>query len=134
LPTATLGAPHLAPLHAHAHPPSLVPPAPPVPLPSIGMVMAACPVTVLVSGLPAARAGDVGLAPACGGLAPAFEVYAGSSQVFIGGSRAARILDITRHCNPASIMGSFGKAMGAVGVAAGALGAGAAAAGGNAAQ
>ena len=134
IPAATLTAPHLAPPHAHSHPPSLIPPAPPVPLPSIGVVMAAGCVTVMVSGLPAARAGDLGLAPTCGSLSPAFEIYTGSSQVFIGGSRAARIFDITRHCNPASLMTSFGKVMGGIGVAAGALGAGAAAAGGNAAQ
>jgi len=133
LPAATLTAPHLGMPHGHAHPPSLIPPAPPVPLPSIGVVAAAGCVSVLVGGLPAARAGDVGPAPTCGSLGPIFEVYTGSSNTFIGGSRAARMTDITRHCNPASALGAFGKAMGAVGVIAGAVGAGAQAAAGAAA-
>lgn len=133
MPAATLMAPHLGMPHGHAHPPSLIPPAPPVPLPSIGMVAAAGCVSVLVGGLPAARASDVGPAPTCGSLGPIFEVYTGSSNTFIGGSRAARMTDITRHCNPASALGAFGKAMGAVGVVAGAVGAGAQAAAGAAA-
>lgn len=133
LPAATLTAPHLGLPHGHSHPPSLIPPAPPVPLPSIGTLAAAGCVSVLIGGIPAGRAGDLGPAPTCGSLAPMFEVYTGSSNTFIGGSRAARMTDITRHCNPASVVGSFGKAMGAVGVVAGALGAGAQAAGGNAA-
>jgi RHS repeat-associated protein len=68
----------------------------------------------------------------CLGLTPIFEVYTGSSNTFIGGSRAARMGDVTRQCNPASAMGAFGKAMGAIGVAAGGLSAAAATAGGNA--
>ncbi len=132
LPAATLLAPHLGMPHGHSHPPSLIPPAPPVPLPSIGAVMGAGALGVLVGGIPAARASDVGLAPTCGSLGPAFEIYTGSSNVFVGGSRAARMFDITRHCNPASAMGAIGKVMGAAGVAAGALSAGAQAAGGNA--
>jgi len=123
LPATTLTAMHVGPPHAHSHPPSLVPPAPPVPLPSFGAVLAAGCTSVFINGIPAARASDVGLAVCCGSLAPAFEVFTGSSNVFIGGSRAARIGDITRHCNPASLMGAFGKAMGAAGVAVGAMGA-----------
>src|SRR4051812_48783204 len=38
LPAAVLGMPHIGSPHTHVHPPSLVPPAPPIPLPSIGMV------------------------------------------------------------------------------------------------
>jgi uncharacterized Zn-binding protein involved in type VI secretion len=101
LPAATLGALHLAPPHPHAHPPSLVPPAPPIPLPSLGPVMVAGCVSVFLNGIPAARCGDFGIAPTCVGLFPIFEVKTGSSQVFIGGSRAARLLDITSVCVPA---------------------------------
>lgn len=101
LPAATLGALHLAPPHPHAHPPSLVPPAPPVPLPSLGAVMVAGCVSVFLNGMPAARCGDFGIAPTCVGFFPIFEVKTGSSQVFIGGSRAARLLDITSVCVPA---------------------------------
>lgn len=135
LPAAQLGAMHLAPPHAHAHPPSLVPPAPPVPLPSIGTAMVAGCVSVLIGGMPALRCGDYGLAPTCGGFMPIFEVKTGSSQVFIGGSRAARILDLTEICTPGAPPSKFSKAMnglGAAGVAAGLLGAGAAAAAGQA--
>lgn len=122
LPACTLGALHVGRPHAHLHPPSLVPPAPPVPLPSIGCVLGAGAITVLVGGLPAARAGDIGISVTCGSFAPPFEIYTGSSNVFIGGSRAARILDFTKHCNPTS-MGPFDIAMGAAGVVAGAAGA-----------
>lgn len=126
MPAAVLGMPHLGPPHGHLHPPSLVPPNPvPVPLPSIGAVMLSGCVSVFVGGIPAARAGDVGLAPTCVGLAPAFDIYTGSSNTWIGGSRAARMADITWHCNPGSAMNMMGKAMGAIGVAAGAIGAGA---------
>ena len=89
-------------------------------------------VSVLIGGVPAARASDVGLAPLCFGFAPAFDIWTGSSNTWIGGSRAARMMDITRHCNPASAMGAIGKAMGAIGVVAGAVSAGASAAGGDA--
>jgi len=120
LPAAVMGAPHLGMPHAHSHPPSLVPPAPPVPLPSIGMATAAGCVTVLIGGMPSIRASDIGPAPTCVSFSPMFEVYTGSSNTFIGGSRASRMSDITRHCNPASAAGAFGAAMGAVGVALGA--------------
>ncbi len=131
-PAATLLMPHLGPPHGHAHPPSLIPPNPvPVPLPSIGQVMLAGCVSVLIGGIPAARAGDLGLAPLCFGLSPAFEIYTGSSNTWIGGSRAARMSDITMHCNPASAMNAMGKAMGAIGVVAGAVSAGASATAGD---
>lgn len=133
-PAATLLAPHLGALHGHLHPPSLIPPSAVIPLPSIGTVMCAGCVSVLIGGIPAARAGDVGLAVLCFSTAPAFEIYTGSSNTFIGGSRAARMLDITRHCNPASALGKLGAALGAVGVVAGAVGAGASAAAGEALQ
>jgi uncharacterized Zn-binding protein involved in type VI secretion len=59
-------------------------------------------VSVLIGGLPAARAGDLGLAMTCVSFSPPFEIYTGSSKVFIGGSRAARMGDITKHCGAAS--------------------------------
>lgn len=121
MPALTLGAMHVAPPHTHTHPPSLIPPAPPVPLPSLGVTLGSGAVTVLVGGLPAARAGDIGLAVTCGSLAPPFEIFTGSSNVFIGGARAARMMDLTKHCNPTS-MGPFAIAMGAAGVVAGAAG------------
>jgi uncharacterized Zn-binding protein involved in type VI secretion len=76
-PAVTLGAMHLGPPHAHTHPPSLIPPAPPVPLPSMGTVIGAGSVTVLVGGMPAARAGDIGIGVTCGSIAPPFEIYTG---------------------------------------------------------
>lgn len=117
--------------HAHSHPPSLVPPAPPIPLPSLGSLMLSGAVTVSICGTPAARAGDVGLAPTCVSYAPVFMIATGSSSVFIGGGRAARLGDLTIHCNPvlANIL-KFSKAAAVVGAVAGAVGvAGAAAAG-----
>ncbi|MFC1641600.1 PAAR domain-containing protein [Myxococcota bacterium] len=127
-PAATLGMPHFGPPHTHAHPLSLTPPNPvPVPLPSIGRVMLAGCVSGLIGGIPAARAGDVGLAPTCFGLAPAFDIFTGSSNTWIGGSRAARMTDITWQCQPASAMNRVGKVMGGIGVAAGAISAGASA-------
>ncbi|MCI0402916.1 MAG: anhydro-N-acetylmuramic acid kinase, partial [Acidobacteria bacterium] len=44
---ATLGTPYIGPPHIHNHPPSLVPPAPPVPLPSLGAVSVAGCLSVL---------------------------------------------------------------------------------------
>jgi RHS repeat-associated protein len=69
--------------------------------------------------MPAARAGDIGIAVTCGSLAPPFEIYTGSSKVFIAGHRAARLGDITQHCNPAS-SSLLGEVMGAAGIAVGA--------------
>ncbi|MDF2696441.1 MAG: hypothetical protein K0S65_4824, partial [Labilithrix sp.] len=112
-PAATVGAMVLGMPHTHTHPPSLIPPAPPIPLPAIGAIMTGCP-TVLINGMPAARAGDFGIAPTCGSFTPVFEVYAGSSKVFIGGSRAARMLDITKQCAPGKPpAGGAAKAAGA---------------------
>jgi uncharacterized Zn-binding protein involved in type VI secretion len=101
IPAATLGMPYLGIPHTHTHPPSLIPPAPPIPLPSIGTIMFGTNVRVLLNSMPAARAGDLGLAPTCGGLAPFFEINTGSSSVFIGGARAARMLDFCKVCTPA---------------------------------
>ena len=100
-PAATLGSMYVGIPHAHAHPPSLVPPAPPVPLPSLGAVALGTCVRVLVGGLPAARCGDLGLEATCCGLAPFFGIEFGSSKVFIGGTRAARIvMDFCHACTP----------------------------------
>lgn len=122
LPAAVIGGVlHVGtPFHAHAHPPSLVPPAPPVPLPSIGTILMAGSVNVLINGVPAARAGDIGIALTCCSLAPPTEIITGSSSVFIGGSRAARLFDVTRHDNPTPV-GVFAKAMMAAGTAMGVL-------------
>ena len=124
LPAVTLLGMHVGPPHGHLHPPSYTPPATPapVPLPSLGVLLGAGSVGVLVGGLPAARAGDIGIAAACGSTCPPFEVHTGSSNVFIGGARAARIGDITRHCNPVAMAG-LGLAMAVAGVVAGAAGA-----------
>jgi RHS repeat-associated protein len=89
--------------HAHNHPPNLVPPAPPVPLPSTGPVI---PIpylsganTVLINGMPAARCLDLGLGIWCGGYFPMYEIFLGSSSVWIEGARASRVaVDITKHC------------------------------------
>lgn len=112
---ATLGTLHMAPPHIHNHPPSLVPPAPPVPLPSIGAVTLAGCVSVLIGGKPAARSGDLGLAPTCGGLFPIFTIQTGSSSVWIGGARAARNLDVTSICRPGGKMGKLDRVMTGIG-------------------
>ncbi|MCC6876778.1 MAG: PAAR domain-containing protein [Sandaracinaceae bacterium] len=133
MPAATLLDLHVGMPHAHNHPPSLIPPAPPVPLPSLGNLMLSGAVTVTISGLPAARAGDVGLALTCGSFAPMFMVVTGSSSVFIGGNRAARMGDLTIHCNPIlSKILKFSAGAAILGALGGAVGVGAAAAGGNA--
>lgn len=94
--------------HTHPHPPTFG-----VPIPSVGPILAAGAVNVLINGLPAARNGDLGLAAWCGGYFPIFEVMFGSSHVFIGGSRAARMLmDPTLHCLP----DMFGKGKGMSGM------------------
>lgn len=90
--------------HAHNHPPNLIPPNPvPIPLPSTGPVIPIPFVSgankTLINGLPAARCGDMGLGIWCGGFVPMFEVFLGSSSVWVEGSRAARTLvDVTNHC------------------------------------
>ena len=90
--------------HAHMHPPNLTPPNPvPVPLPSTGPVI---PIPflsgaskTLINNMPAARCGDMGLGIWCGGYFPMYEVFLGSSNVWIEGARAARMaVDITKHC------------------------------------
>jgi uncharacterized Zn-binding protein involved in type VI secretion len=89
--------------HGHAHPPNLVPPAPMLPLPSTGPII---PIPILsgasktlINGMPAARCGDFGLGVWCGGYFPMYEVFLGSSSVWIEGARAGRMLvDITKHC------------------------------------
>lgn len=100
LPASTMGDLHVGTLHAHAHPPLMPGPPPPVPLylPSIGLLGVGGCYSVLIGGAPAARAGDLGISFTCGTLAPPFQVYTGSSKVFIGGARAARLGDITKHC------------------------------------
>lgn len=100
-PAATVGSIALGIPHAHvAHPPSGPPPVPPTPLPPMGPVMFGTCVSVLIGGMPAARCGDLGLNPTCCGLPPVYEIFTGSSKVFIGGNRAARQLDVTFHCKP----------------------------------
>jgi uncharacterized Zn-binding protein involved in type VI secretion len=90
--------------HAHVkHPPSGPPPLPPIPFPPMGPVMFGVNVTVLINNKPAARCGDFGLNPSCCGVVPPlsalYEIATGSSNVYIGGSRAARAnIDITMHC------------------------------------
>jgi uncharacterized Zn-binding protein involved in type VI secretion len=127
-PAATLTMMYVGLPHAHSHPPSLIPPAPPIPLPSIGTILYGTCVRVLIGGLPAARAGDLGLAPTCCGFAPFFQIKTGSSNVFLGGARAARMLDICVVCGPAEprVASAFAKAMEVIGrVVAPALGVGA---------
>ncbi|MGH6912201.1 MAG: PAAR domain-containing protein, partial [Geminicoccales bacterium] len=89
--------------HVHAHPPNVVPPAPPIALPSLGPVI---PIPLLsgasrtlINALPAARCGDMGIGIWCGGYFPLYEIFLGSSNVWIEGARAARMpIDITKHC------------------------------------
>jgi uncharacterized Zn-binding protein involved in type VI secretion len=108
-PAATLGSLALGIPHAHLHPPSFIPPAPPVPIPPLGPVMFGTCVQVLINGMPAARCGDLGLNPTCCGLPPIFEIFTGSSKVFIGGARAARMIDITYHCKPVPPAGAAAR-------------------------
>lgn len=88
--------------HAHSHPPNM-PPAPPIPLPSMGPVIpipyVSGAATVLINGMPAGRCGDMGLGIWCGSYFPMYEIFLGSSSVWIEGMRAARLgVDITKHC------------------------------------
>lgn len=93
---------HMGTPHTHVHPPSLTPPAPPIPLPSFGVAFLAGSASVLVNGIPALRAGDVGIGLTCGSMAPPFEIMTGAAGVYFGGARVARLgIDITFHCNPA---------------------------------
>src|SRR6476646_7709298 len=121
LPAATITMMYVGVPHTHSHPPSLIPPAPPVPLPSLGTVMLGTSVRVLINGMPAARCGDIGIAPTCCGLAPFFQIKTGSSNTFIGGNRAARVMDVCQVCAAADERKSnidAGKVMGAIGAAA----------------
>jgi uncharacterized Zn-binding protein involved in type VI secretion len=139
LPAATLMSPYIGTPHAHvAHPPSGPLPIPPTPLPSVGMALLGHSVRVLINNMPAARVDDIGLAPTCCGIPPAwFKIKTGSSNVFIGGIRAARLGDICKACpvipetpiSAGKVMAAIGKAAGAAakvmavaGVAVGALG------------
>ena len=103
-PAATLTGMALGIPHAHVkHPPSGPPPLPPIPFPPMGPVMLGTNLTVLINGKPTARCGDYGLNPTCCGVVPPlsalFEIITGSSNVYIGGARAARAnIDITQHC------------------------------------
>ncbi|MBL4890172.1 MAG: hypothetical protein JKX97_09160 [Candidatus Lindowbacteria bacterium] len=114
--------------HAHAHPPSFG-----VPLPGLGPLTFGGSQSVAIGGEPAARAGDLGLGITCCGFAPAYECFTGSSNTFIGGSRAARRFDIIRQCDPTLALGTLGKVLGGVGLVAGAAQAGAESSAGKAA-
>ena len=94
-PAATRGSLVIALPHSHPHPPSFG-----VPLPPVGMIALGCCISVLINGMPAARVGDIGFSPTCLGYFPEFEIFTGSSKVFIGGMRAARQIDVTMHCWP----------------------------------
>jgi uncharacterized Zn-binding protein involved in type VI secretion len=103
-PAATLTGIALGIPHAHVkHPPSGPPPIPPIPLPPLGPIMLGTNLTVLINGKPTARCGDYGLNPTCCGVVPPlsalYQIVTGSSNVYIGGARAARSgIDITMHC------------------------------------
>ena len=119
-PAATVSMLYVGVPHAHSHPPSLIPPAPPVPLPSLGPITLGVSVKVINDGMPAARCGDIGLAVTCGGIIPFFQIKTGSSNTFIGGNRAARMLDICKVCSQADEPKGIdaGKIMAAIGAAA----------------
>jgi uncharacterized Zn-binding protein involved in type VI secretion len=125
-PASTLTSLYVGSPHGHPHPPSFIPAPPPgavVPLPSLGNVLVGNHLKTLIGSLPAARCGDIGLAPTCMGLTPFFEIKTGSSNVFIGGKRAARMLDICRCCQPSSgPMSMVDKVMAGAGMVAGGLG------------
>lgn len=88
--------------HGHAHPPNLTPfgmiflpsTGPVIPIPVISGAS-----RTLINNMPAARCGDLGLSIWCGSYVPMYEVFLGSSSVWIEGARAARMgVDITNHC------------------------------------
>jgi uncharacterized Zn-binding protein involved in type VI secretion len=140
-PAATLTGLALGIPHAHVkHPPSGPPPIPPIPLPPLGPILLGTNVTVLINSKPTARCMDYGLNPTCCGIVPPlsalYQIVTGSSNVYIGGSRAARSgIDITMHCfsipSPkitikigklAGIASKVGKAAAVAGKVAGAAG------------
>lgn len=82
-----------------------------VPLPGVGPAITVGALNVLIGGLPALRCGDIGMGFGCMGV-PNFEVATGSSNVFIGGKRAARVFDMTRHCDPIPLLGSASGVIG----------------------
>lgn len=126
-PAATVGCLYVGPPHGHLHPPSFTPPVTPVPvpLPSLGPVLLGTCIQVWIGGMPAARAGDLGFAVTCCGINPLFEIFLGSSKVFIGGTRAARMYDVCKACLPsmAGPVRGMAMAMRAAGVAVGLAGA-----------
>ncbi len=106
LPPACLGLSiHLGLPHLHAPPPA-------PPLLSLGPYIAVGALNVRVSMLPVLRTGDVGISPTC--LAPPFQVFTGSSTVFVGGHRAARMLDISEHCPVINVAGPGAAAVNAI--------------------
>lgn len=132
LPAATMGCLYIGPPHGHLHPPSFNPPVTPapIPLPSLGPVILGPSLKVLINCLPAARAGDIGLAATCVGIMPMFEIFTGSSNVFFAGMRAARMGDLAKACLPsaggpirgmARAMMIANAAVGAAGIAADAV-------------
>jgi RHS repeat-associated protein len=135
MPVANIGVTmHMGTPHTHLHPPSTTPPAPPIPLPSMGVAFLAGSASVLVNGMPVLRAGDIGIGFTCGSMAPPFEIVTGASGVYFAGARVARIgADITFHCNPAEPMGAFAFGMGIAGGVAGLAGAAGQLVAGNAA-
>ncbi|HET9957995.1 MAG TPA: DUF6531 domain-containing protein, partial [Polyangiaceae bacterium] len=136
LPVARIGiSMHMGTPHTHVHPPSTTPPAPPIPLPSFGVAFCSGSASVLVNGVPALRAGDVGIGLTCGSMAPPFEIMTGAAGVYFAGARVARLgMDITFHCNPspatAAAAAKVAKPFMNVGKAAVAMGAAGAIAGG----
>jgi uncharacterized Zn-binding protein involved in type VI secretion len=103
----------------HFHAP---PVAGPVPLPAIGMVVLGVHLKTLINYMPAARVGDYGFSPTCGSKTPWFEIFLGSSNVFIGGKRAARVGDIAICCKPGGgPLAGFQKFMAIAGMVAGGL-------------
>ena len=103
-PAATLTGMALGIPHAHVkHPPSGPPPLPPIPLPPLGPILLGTNLSVLINNKPTARCMDYGLNPTCCGVVPPlsalYQIVTGSSNVYIGGARAARAgIDITMHC------------------------------------
>ncbi len=115
-PAGILGSLALGLPHSHPHPPF-------IPLPPLGPVVLGFSVNVLLGGMPAARSGAMGVSPTCCRFTPFYEVYTGSSNVFINGERAVRMTDITFHCKPTpsppggTICGTMGKILNGAGAA-----------------